>query len=86
MVIYCKNYNFEINPFGTMQNIFVTFSPPSIFRGILHHYNLLTYSMTIERIVISGNNDIITLHTIFLTKYEIRIQRRSNKYQFPPNN
>ena len=32
----------------------------------------------------SENNDIINMHTILLTKYEMRIQRRSNIYELPP--
>ena len=44
VVLLSTTYNFRINPFGTMQTIFVTFPLPSIVRGILYHNNLWTYS------------------------------------------
>ena len=49
-------------------------------------YLYVLFSVTLYFIFFSGNNDIINMHTILLTKYEMRIQRQSNIYiyEFPP--
>ena len=101
-IIICRPFQCHAKYFcdfpNTKQNIMVYIPVPSIFRWILHHYNLLTYSndhrknssynyKILLRLIyfyiyifnfFGENKNIINMHTILLTKYEMRVQRRSN--------